>query len=80
MIPLLCDQAERHDFLSRFLLLILLFFFPLFLEGREKGEKDNQSCGQKSCHSARSYQSTKGCVPLLKPWPELSDEVPVIIV
>ena len=39
------DPSERHDFLSRFLLFILLlFFFPSFLEGREN---DNQSRGQK---------------------------------
>ena len=49
------DRAERHDFWSRFLPLILLFFFPLFLGGKRKGGKNNKSCGQKSCLSARSY-------------------------
>ena len=33
------DRAERHDLNSRFLLFILLFFFPLFLEGREKRKR-----------------------------------------
>ena len=31
------DRAERHDLKSRILLLILLFFFPLFLGGKRKG-------------------------------------------
>ena len=48
------DRAERHDFRTRFLLFILLFFFPLFLGGKRKGEENNQSVGQKSCLSARS--------------------------
>ena len=39
-----------HDFW----LFILLFFFPLFLGGKRKGEKNNQSRCQKSCFSARS--------------------------
>ena len=33
------DRAERHDLKSRFLLLIFLFFFPLFLGGKIKGKK-----------------------------------------
>ena len=33
------DRAERHDFWSWFLPLILLFFFPLLYEGREKGKR-----------------------------------------
>ena len=37
------DRAERHDLKSRFLLFILLFFFPLFSGGKRKGEKNNQS-------------------------------------
>ena len=49
----MADWAERHDFRSRFLLFILLFFF-LFLGGKRKGEKNSQSRGQKSCLSARS--------------------------
>ena len=48
------DRAERHAFWSRFLLFILLFFFPLFWGGKRKGEKNNQSRGQKTCLSARS--------------------------
>ena len=40
-----------------FLLFILLFFFPLLLGGKRKGEKNNQSRGQKSCLSARSFPS-----------------------
>ena len=35
------DRAERHDLKSRFLLFNLLFFFPLFLGGKRKGEKNN---------------------------------------
>jgi hypothetical protein len=42
----LTDRAERYDFGSRFLLFILLFFFPLFLGGKSKGEENNQSRGQ----------------------------------
>ena len=53
------DRAERHDFWLRFLLFILLFFSPLFLGGKRKGEQNNQSCGQKSCLSARSYTKQK---------------------
>ena len=49
------DRAERHDFWSRFLLFILLSFFPLFLGGKRKGENNKQSHGQKSCLSARSF-------------------------
>ena len=37
------NRAEMHDLKSRFLLFILLFFFPLFLGGKRKGEKNNQS-------------------------------------
>ena len=37
-----------HDFFD----FILLFPFP-FLGGKRKGEKNNQSYGQKSCISAR---------------------------
>ena len=48
------DRAERHDFWSRFLVFILLFFVPLFLRGKRKGEKNNQSRGQKPCLSTRS--------------------------
>ena len=33
------DRAERHNIKSRFLLLILLIFSPLFLEGKKKGGK-----------------------------------------
>ena len=33
------DRAERQDLKSRFLLFILLFFFPLFLGEKRKGEK-----------------------------------------
>ena len=36
------DRAERHDFKSRFLLFILLFFFPLFRREEKRG-KNNQS-------------------------------------
>ena len=51
------DRAGRHDFKSRSLLFILLFFFPFF--GRElKGEKNNQSFDFKSCLSARSFRNT----------------------
>ena len=39
---------------NHFFLFILHFFFPLFLGGKRKGKEDNQSCGQKSCLSARS--------------------------
>ena len=48
------DRAERHDFWSRFLPFILLFFSRVFLGGKRKGEKNNQSRGQKLCLSARS--------------------------
>ena len=48
------EWAERHDLKSRFLLFILLFFFPLFKRGKIKGEKNNQSQDFKSCLSARS--------------------------
>ena len=43
---ILVDRAERHDLKLRFLLFILLFFFPLFLSGKTKREK--------SCLSVRS--------------------------
>ena len=33
------DDPERHDLKSRFLLIILLFFFPLFL-GSKRGKKE----------------------------------------
>ena len=46
------DRAERHDSLTRFILLHSSFLFPLFLEGKRKRENNNQS--QKSCPSARS--------------------------
>ena len=42
-----------------FLLFILLFFFPLFLGGKRKGEKNNQSRGLKSCLSARSMKKAQ---------------------
>ena len=47
------DGGEKHDFWLWFLLFILLFFFPLFSEGKRKGEKNTQSCGQMPCLSAR---------------------------
>ena len=37
---LISDRAERHDFWSRFLLFILLFFFPLFFRREEKMVKE----------------------------------------
>ena len=40
LYSLLTDRAERHDLKSRFLLFILLFFFPLFLGGNRKVEKN----------------------------------------
>ena len=49
------DQAERHDLKSRFLLFILLFFFPLFLGGKRK--ENLKSRGKKTCLSARSAKS-----------------------
>ena len=49
------DRAERHDLKSRFLLFILLFS-SLFLGGKRKGEKNNQSRDFKSCLSARSWK------------------------
>ena len=45
------DRAERHCFLQRLCYFIFLFFFPLFLGGKRKGEKNNQSRGQKQCLS-----------------------------
>ena len=48
------DQAKRHDFWSRFLLLNSPFLFPP--KKRGKGEKNNQSGGQKACLSARSKE------------------------
>ena len=33
------DRAESHDLKLRFLIFILLFFFPFFLGGKRKGEK-----------------------------------------
>ena len=33
------DQAERHDFLSRFLLINSPFHLPCFFRREEKGEK-----------------------------------------
>ena len=35
----LVDRTERHDFWSRFLLFILLFFSPHFLGGKRKGKR-----------------------------------------
>ena len=34
------DRAERHDLNSRFLLFILLFFFPLFFRREEERGKE----------------------------------------
>jgi hypothetical protein len=36
------DRAERHYLKSRFLLFILLFFFPLFLWEKRKSLKNNK--------------------------------------
>ena len=36
------DRAERNDFWSRFLVILLLLFFPLFLGGKRKGERINK--------------------------------------
>ena len=47
-------KKVRPDSKSRLLLFILLFFFPLFLRGKRKGEKNNQSRDFKSYLSARS--------------------------
>ena len=33
------DRVESHDLKLRFLIFILLFFFPIFLGGKRKGEK-----------------------------------------
>ena len=52
----LMNRAERHDFWSWFFLFILIFFIPLFLWGKRKGEKNNQSRGQNSYLSARSFK------------------------
>ena len=49
------DDPERHDLKSRFLLFFLLFFFPLFLGGKRKGDKNNQSRNFKSCFSGSSH-------------------------
>ena len=49
------DRAERHDFLSRIFLFILLYFFTFFLGGNRKGEKNHQSRCQNSCLSAKSF-------------------------
>ena len=57
------DRAERHDFWSRFLLTILLFFFHLFLGGKRKGEKKNQSHGQKACLSVSSKKKASYLAP-----------------
>ena len=46
-------RSSRKAWL-KILLFILFFFFPLFLEGKRKGEKNNQSSDFKSCLSARS--------------------------
>ena len=60
------DDPERDDLKSRFLLFILLFFFPLFLGGKRKGENNNQSRDFKSCLSESSskeilkWQNIKG--------------------
>ena len=64
VIFILCrtlDRAESHDLKSQFLLFILLFVFSLFLGGKRKGEKNNQSRDFPKCLSARSehYPDTK---------------------
>ena len=56
------DRAERHDFGSRFLLFILLYFFLIFLGGKRKGGKNNQIRGKKTCLSARSMWTWYMCV------------------
>ena len=67
------DRAERHDFWPQFLLFILLFFF-LFLEGKIKREKNNQSRDQKSCLSARSiYLASRGGESLVWLWESVGD-------
>ena len=48
------DDPGRHDLKSRFLLFILLFFFPLFLGVNRKWERNNQSRDFKSCLSGSS--------------------------
>ena len=62
------DQAEMHGLKLRFLLFILLFFFPLFLGGKRKGEKNNPARQDfKSCLSARSAPLTiKFCINTLQ--------------
>jgi hypothetical protein len=37
------------------LICILLFFFPLFLGEKRKGEENNQNRDQKSCLSVQSF-------------------------
>ena len=51
---ILVDRAERHDLKWRFLLFILLFFFPLFLSGKTKREKTILNHDFKSWLSVRS--------------------------
>ena len=50
----LFHRADRHDFLSQFLLIHSPFHLHSFLGGKRKGEKNNQSRGQKSCLSVLS--------------------------
>jgi hypothetical protein len=58
-------KQKGMTFDSRFLLLILLFFFPLFLGGKRKGEKNSHSRGQKSCLSARSFKNDEANICIL---------------
>ena len=57
------DRAERYGFGSRYFLLHSYFLFPPFLGGNIKGEKNNQSLGQKTCLSTWSVPSSPGYLP-----------------
>ena len=52
-------EQKGMTFDRDFCKILILFIFPLFLEGKRKGENNNQSCCQKSCLSARSVQSVQ---------------------
>ena len=51
------DEPERHDLKSRFLLFILLFFVPIFVGGKRKGGKNNQSRDFKSSLLVHHYMT-----------------------
>ena len=48
---------QKSMTLAQVFLLFILLYFTSVLWGTSKGEENNQSCGQKTCLSARSFET-----------------------